>query len=55
MPTLRSLVLLSLLTSTMTAAAAPRSLPFIEDDFARARAEASKRKLPLFIDVWAPW
>ena len=26
-------------------------LPFIQDDYAKARA----RKLPLFIESWAPW
>ena len=30
-------------------------LPTIEDDYSKARAEASQRKLPLFVDVWAPW
>jgi hypothetical protein len=30
-------------------------LPFIEDDCAKARAEASTRGLPLFVEVWAPW
>ena len=30
-------------------------LPFIEDDYTRAMAEAQARKLPLFIDSWAPW
>ncbi|HVU03054.1 MAG TPA: thioredoxin family protein [Polyangiaceae bacterium] len=30
-------------------------LPFIEDDFGAARAEATRRNLPLFVDVWANW
>ena len=30
-------------------------LPFIQDDYTRARAEARTRKLPLFIEAWAPW
>ncbi|WNZ61689.1 thioredoxin family protein [Myxococcus sp. MxC21-1] len=30
-------------------------LPFIEDDYARALAEAQAKGLPLFVDVWAPW
>ena len=30
-------------------------LPFIEDDYPRALSEARARKLPLFIEVWAPW
>jgi len=30
-------------------------LPFIADDYTRALAEARARKLPLFIESWAPW
>jgi hypothetical protein len=30
-------------------------LPFIQDDYPRALAEARVRKLPLFIEAWAPW
>lgn len=28
---------------------------FIDDDYPRALAEAISRKLPLFVDAWAPW
>jgi hypothetical protein len=35
---------------------APRfAVPFIENDYARALADAQKRNVPLFIDEWAPW
>jgi hypothetical protein len=30
-------------------------LPFIRDDYPRALAEARARKLPIFIEAWAPW
>ncbi len=30
-------------------------LPFIEDDYARALAEAKQRNVPLFVEAWAPW
>jgi hypothetical protein len=30
-------------------------LPFIEDDYPQALALARERKLPLFVDSWAPW
>jgi hypothetical protein len=30
-------------------------LPFIADDYTRAVAEARARKVPLFIEAWAPW
>lgn len=33
----------------------PEALPFIDDDYAKALSDATARKLPLFIDVWAPW
>ena len=31
------------------------ALPFIQDDYTRALAEARARKVPLFIEAWAPW
>lgn len=31
------------------------SLPFIEDDYARAVELSRSKKLPVFVDVWAPW
>jgi endonuclease YncB( thermonuclease family) len=30
-------------------------LAWIEDDYARARAQARERKLPIFVESWAPW
>lgn len=36
-------------------AEAPSVLPFIQNDYDRALAEARARKVPLFIEVWAPW
>jgi hypothetical protein len=43
--------LLTLATSAMAA----ERLPFINDDYAKARTEANRRKLPIFVEVWAPW
>lgn len=31
------------------------ALPFVENDFAGASAQAKEAKLPLFVEVWAPW
>ena len=42
-----------LVPSAVTPARA--ALPILNDDYARARAEATERRLPLFVDVWAPW
>ena len=35
--------------------AAVQVLPWIEDDYTRAVAEAKTRRLPLFVESWAPW
>ena len=47
------------LTAVLLAAVAPlvaaSNLPFVEDDYGRALADARARKLPLFIEAWAPW
>lgn len=37
------------------ATAVHEALPFIEDDYPRALAEARTRKIPLFVDTWATW
>jgi len=49
---MKRLPILLLLATMATSAMA---LPMIQDDYAKARAEAQRRKLPLFIEVWAPW
>ena len=36
-------------------AALHRAVPFIADDYPAALAEARVRKLPIFIEAWAPW
>ncbi len=48
-------VVVTLLAATLAAQPAKRGLPFIEDDYPRALAQARERKLPLFIEAWAPW
>ncbi len=38
------------------AAATPKpAVPFVENDYTRALADAHKRNVPLFVDLWAPW
>ena len=46
-------VLLGARAASATASATP--LPFLQDDFAKALGEAKQRKLPLFVECWAPW
>ena len=41
--------------ASKAAPAKPMVLPFIEDDYTRAVAEAKARQVPLFIEAWAPW
>ena len=31
------------------------ALPFIDDDYPRAVALAKQRRLPIFVESWAPW
>ena len=38
-----------------TPAAGHEALPFIADDYPRAIAEARSKKLPIFVESWAPW
>jgi hypothetical protein len=54
MKTLSLWVLLAFLPVTTITTRATK-LPFIQDDFARARAEALQRKRPIFVECWAPW
>ncbi|HXH28299.1 MAG TPA: hypothetical protein VNL37_04600 [Candidatus Polarisedimenticolia bacterium] len=35
--------------------ASTAALTFIQDDYAGALAQARERKVPLFIEAWAPW
>ena len=45
-------------TAASIAAAAPAArpvLPFIEDDYPKALAEARSTRRPIFVEAWAPW
>ena len=37
------------------AVARPPILPFIEDDAPKAQGLARSKKLPVFVEAWAPW
>ena len=64
-PLLKTAALLAaLLVPSLGAAAATKAaksapaghvLPWIEDDLTRAITEAKARKLPIFVESWAPW
>ncbi len=47
--------LLILLLLTAIPAIAKEVVPFIDDDYAKALAQAKKKNVPIFVDAWAPW
>lgn len=47
--------LLAALASPAAGATKLGALNFHENDYAHARAEAERRGLPVFVEVWAPW
>jgi len=51
---LLSALALPAFAATVESAAAP-VVPFIDDDFPSALAQAQARNVPLFVDVWADW
>jgi len=52
---LATMFLAAVVTAATPAAPAGSSLPWIEDDYGRALAEAKSKKLPIFVEAWAPW
>jgi hypothetical protein len=43
------------MTESGPAHGASHALPFIENDFSAALAQARREGRPLFVDAWAPW
>ncbi len=50
---MRKLLLLLLLAAVP--AFAKEVLPFIDNDYAKALAQAKKKNVPIFVDAWAMW
>ena len=44
-----------LAASTAPMVASTKNLPFIDDNYSKALADAKQRKLPMFVEVSAPW
>lgn len=42
-------------TTSAFAAGKQSVLPFVQDDYDKAVAEARAKNVPLFVEVWAPW
>src|SRR5438309_5147125 len=52
-PAMRKLLLILLLTAVPVLA--KEVLPFIDNDYSKALAEAKRKNVPVFVDAWAPW
>jgi len=50
---MRKLLLILLLTAVPVLA--KEVLPFIDNDYSKALAEAKRKNVPVFVDAWAPW
>ena len=50
---MKKILALLMLIGFATAAAA--ELPFIQDNYKEALAQATQRKQPIFVECWAPW
>ncbi len=50
---MRKLLLLLLLAAVP--AFAKEVLPFINNDYAKALAQAKKKNVPIFVEAWALW
>lgn len=50
-------LLFCILFASVASAATPATtkLPFLFDDYATALQQAQQRKLPIFVECWAPW
>lgn len=52
---MKRLLAVAFLVLSAMPAIAKEIVPFIEDDFAKAVAQARTKKVPIFVDAWAPW
>ena len=53
-PLLLAFVAASALLDARSAEPRP-AVPFIADDYPGALAQARSKKLPIFVEAWAPW
>lgn len=52
---MRKISIIIFFAMCLVSRAASSGLPFIEDDYGKALAESKQRKLPIFVECWAPW
>jgi hypothetical protein len=51
-----AIALAGALAAVSAAPAASRPvLPWVEDDYPRALAQARSKNVPIFVEAWAPW
>ena len=36
-------------------ASAKETVPFVADDYPKAVAQAKAKRVPIFVEAWAPW
>lgn len=47
--------LLPIALFALASLSASADLPFIENDYVKAIAQARAKNVPLFVEAWAPW
>ena len=52
---LRFLAAAALLLSLAQVVRASEAVPFVNDDYTKALAQAKTKNLPIFVEAWAPW
>lgn len=52
---MKKLLILALFALCVAPVLTVAGLPFIRDKYGTALSEAKQRKLPIFVEVWAPW
>ena len=50
---MKKLLVIALLVAAP--AVAKEVLPFIDNNYSKALADAKKRNVPIFVEAWAPW
>jgi hypothetical protein len=52
---MKKMMVVAALLVMSSAALAAETLPFVEDDYAKAVARAKAKNVPIFVETWAPW
>jgi hypothetical protein len=52
---MKKALILALFALCVAPLVAAENLPFIQDSYGTALSQAKQRKLPIFVECWAPW